>query len=136
MTLDEIAALLPGILHDAGLRTLTIDYTSRQAILGLRIFTADPEAKTEAEREAYQSVTLTISGLLWCVIECPKNFEDAEGQELWIDAGSLDSLKERPKLPEVPERIFVWWIFVQQWNAFIYLAGAAASVRPRIEQPA
>jgi hypothetical protein len=44
MTLDEIAAELPDILHDAVLQTLTIDDISRQATFGLPICVGDPPA--------------------------------------------------------------------------------------------
>ena len=128
MTLDEIAAQLPGVLHDAGLRSLTIDYASHEATFGLRIYVGDPDATTEADRRAYRSVTLTISGLLWCVIECPESAYSATGDELWIDAGPIDNLKERPMVPAMPEGAFAWWIFVQQWNAFIYVAGRTPSI--------
>ena len=127
MTLDEIVAQLPAVLHDAGLRTLTIDYTSRRITFGLDICVGDPDANTEAEREAYRPVRLTISGLLWCVIECAESAANA-GEGLWIDAGSLDSLKQRPNVPGVPDGAFAWWIFVHQWNGFIYVAGRTASI--------
>jgi len=50
MTLDEIAADLPHVLHDAFLQTLSIDYTSRQARFGLHVCVGDPDAKSETER--------------------------------------------------------------------------------------
>ena len=128
MTLDEIAAQLPDVLHDAGLRTLAIDYAANKATFGVRVCVGDPDAVTEAEREAHRAVTLTISGLLWCVIEGPGIGYTAAVEELWIDAGSIDSLKNRPLLPVVPDGAFAWWIFVQQWNACIYVAGRSASV--------
>ena len=128
MTLDEIAAQLPDVLHDAGLRTLTIDYAANTAMFGVRVCVGDPNASTEAEREAHRSLTLTISGLLWCVLESPGNGYAASPEELWIDAGSLDSLTNRPLLPAVPEGAFAWWIFVKQWNAFIYVAGRSVSI--------
>ena len=126
MTLDEIAAQLPGILHDAVLRALKIDYASHEATFGLRIHVGDPDATTEADREGYRSVTLTISGLLWCVIECPESADSAT-DELWIDAGPIESLKERPMVA-VPDGAFAWWIFVHQWNAFIYVAGRTPAI--------
>ena len=50
------------------------------------------------------------------------------GNELWIDAGPLHSLKNQPALPAVSDGAFVWWIFVRQWNAFMYIAATDASV--------
>jgi hypothetical protein len=125
---DEIASDLPNSLHDALLETLTIDYPSRRATFTLRAAIGNPDADTEAEREAYRPLTVTISALLWCVIESPELGNSATGEELQIDAGRLGDLKSRPNVPTVPAGAFAWWIYVQQWNAFIYVAGGAATV--------
>ena len=94
----------------------------------LRLSIGDPQADTEAEREAYQEATLTISGLLWCVIEPPRTDSTAKAEALWIDAGRLQDLTDRTNAPAAPDDALAWWIFVQQWNAFIYVAGNTATV--------
>jgi hypothetical protein len=63
--LEGVAGEWPNGLHDAFLRTLTIDYASRRATLSLQVWVGDPNADAEVEREAYRPLTLTISGLLW-----------------------------------------------------------------------
>jgi hypothetical protein len=128
MTIDDIAAELPNGFHDALLRTLKVDYVSRRATLELRVCVGDPDAPTEIEREAYRPLTLSISGLLWCVVEPPKSVAGKSGDELWIDAGPVSSLKEKPAIPAVPANAFAWWIFVHEWNAFMYIAGSEASL--------
>jgi hypothetical protein len=128
MTLEDIAASLPNGFHDALLRTLTVDYVSRRATLNLRVWVGDVDARREADREAYRAVTLTISGLLWWIVESPQNVTGATGEELWIDAGPLSSLQTKPDVPSVSDDAFAWWIFVRQWNAFMYIAGSDASL--------
>ncbi len=123
MTLDDIALELPNGFHDALLRTLTIDYVSHRATLALRVWVGDAHAATEAEREAYRPATLTVSGLAWCIVESPEPVTDGTGDGLWIDAGPVSNLKDKPALPTVPDGAFAWWIFVRQWNAFMYIAG-------------
>jgi hypothetical protein len=128
MTLEDIAAELPNGFHDAFLRRLTIDYASRRATLALNMWVGDVAATTDAEREAYRPVTVTISGLLWCIIEPPGVNSQGDADGLWIDAGPVSGLKNKPTIPAVPDDAFAWWIFVREWNAFIYVAGTDASL--------
>jgi len=89
----------------------------------------DLHAKTETERETYRPATLSIDGLWWCITEAPQSGKlRDDGKGLWIDAGPVSSLKEPPRIPVVSDNAFAWWIFVRQWNAFIYLAGTNASL--------
>lgn len=127
MTLADIARGLPGTLHDAALLSLAIDYRSRRAALGLSVDVSDPDPMTPTEGEVYQPATLIVSELVWCIVEPPGSSSVGTG-ELWIDAGLVSELPQSPPLPPVPDGAFVWWIFVQQWNSFIYLAGRHFSI--------
>jgi len=124
---EGVTADWPNGLHDALLRTLTIDYTSARATLALNIWVGDPSAATEADREAYRAVTLTISGLLWCIIESPTSQDEVPADGLWIDGGLLSDLKEKPSVPTVPADAIALWLYVREWNSFIYIAGREAS---------
>jgi hypothetical protein len=128
MTLEDIAAELPNGFHDAFLRRLTIDYADRRATPVLNVWVGDVAATTDAEREAYRPVTITISSLLWCIIESPRAERDGDADGLWIDAGPVSSLKSKPAIPTVPDDAFAWWTFVRERNAFIYIAGTDASL--------
>ena len=129
MSLESIAAELPNGFHDAFLRRLVLDYVGRRATLALNVWVGNIDAATDAEREAYRPVNVAISGLLWCIIEAPKTTGYGSGiaDGLWIDAGPVSSLKNKPAIPTVPDEAFAWWIFVREWNAFIYIAGTDAS---------
>src|SRR5262245_48091894 len=94
MTLDEVVSQLPSGLHDALLRTLTVDWVARRATLTLSVCVGDPEAPADDEREADRAVSLSFSGLLWCIIESPSNTESEIANELWIDAGPLSDLRK------------------------------------------
>ena len=127
MTLEDIAAELPNGFHDAFLRLLAVDYVDRRATLGLNVWVGNLDAATDAEREVYRPVTVIISGLLWCIIEAPETTDYPGVDGLWIDSGPVSSLKNTPAIPTVPDDVFAWWIFVREWNAFIYIAGTDAS---------
>ena len=90
----------------------------------------DVDAATHADRDAYRPVVVTLSGLLWWIAEPPANATGVSGDELSIDAGPLDSLRKRPAVPVVSDDAFAWWIFVRQWNAFMYFAATDASLVP------
>ncbi len=128
-SLAAIAAELPNGFHDAFLRRLSLDFSERRATLTLDVWVGDLHAKTETEREAYRPITVNIHGLLWCITEAPEsmNLRD-DGKGLWIDAGPVSSLKEPRRIPAVPDDAFAWWVFVREWNAFIYIAGTDAAL--------
>jgi hypothetical protein len=125
-SLAAIAATFPNGFHDAFLRRLVLDFAEQRATLTLNVWVGDLDAKTEAEREAYRFVTIDIMGLLWCITEPPDAGARHDGKGLWIDAGPVSTLKEKPRLPAVPDDAFVWWIFIRDWNGFIYIGGTDA----------
>src|SRR4026209_1489392 len=100
MTLDDVVAELPNGLHDALLRTLTIDFVARRATFTMRAWVGKADAETIAEREAYRPLTLSVSGLLWCIVEPPGNDGIAATEELWIDGGPLTDLQSSPSVPQ------------------------------------
>src|SRR5215831_10822224 len=106
MTLTDIAAQLPNGFHDAFLRTLTVDYALAKATMAVRICVGDVNSTIEAAREAYRAATLTLTGLQWCVIERPNGASKATEDGLWIDAGPLNDLKQKPNLPAIPDDAF------------------------------
>lgn len=128
MTLDELAASIPNGFHDACLSTISIDYTKREVQLILDIWVADDVERPE-EIETYRVAEVTLTGLAYWVSEPP----DArslflEPGALWIDSGPLDTLERKDSLhlPPTPAGAFANWIFVRDWNAFIYVAAEDA----------
>ncbi len=126
MTLDDLTSSLPNGLHDAELRAVNIDFERGVARLDLDIWLGD-----ELELEAYRRGRIELSRLLFWVSEPPDpRYPFAEPGGLKIDAGPLtaDTPANRPALPAIPHDRFANWIFVSDWNAFIFLAAGEASI--------
>lgn len=134
MTLDDLASSLPNGLHDAQLKSVTVNYVAGEARLLLDIWMGDLEAATEAEREKCAQAEIILTGLAFWVCEPPDSrypFNIHRG--LRIDTGPVHSLRKPPLtvLPPVPEGLFLNWIFVSDWNAFIYVAARHARLEWR-----
>jgi hypothetical protein len=127
MTLDELNASLPNGLHDARLGKLAIDFTERTVSLDLNVWVGDEE-----ERETYRPAELILSGLLFWVSEPPDpSYPYALPRPLSIDAGPFTDTqpKNQPALPPVPPGAFANWLYVRDWNAFVYVAARNASLK-------
>jgi hypothetical protein len=81
--------------------------------------------------EAYRPAIINLTGLHFWIVEPPD--PDYPGDEAWlvIDTGEVSTLKSAPaiRLPDVPQTAFVNWIYVRQWNAFMYVAAETADHR-------
>ncbi len=131
-TLDVLSASIPNGLHDAELKTLAIDYVKREVRLSLNISVGDLDAVAEAEREAYRHAEVILSGLIYYVCEPPDaGYPYDRGGSVRIDIGAMQTLTQPASmtLPPVPTTAFVNWIFVNEWNAFIYVAAQDARLR-------
>jgi hypothetical protein len=108
------------------LRAVDIDFVRGVACLDVDIWIGDG-----LERETYRNARIKLSRLLFWIAEPPDpRYPFAEPGGLRIDAGPLteESPKSRPSLPPVPPDRFANWIFVTDWNAFIFLAAGDASL--------
>ena len=130
MTLEEVAASLPNGFHDTYIKRISTDYVSGTASFDLEIWVGDVSAEKEEEREVYRAARLTLSDLLFCIIEPPDpSYPYDDKKPLWVDGGPLDSAPASSsiQLPSpLPENSFVYWFFVNNWNSFIYVAAMAA----------
>jgi hypothetical protein len=130
MTIEEVLASLPNGLHDAHLGSVHLDYAERTAQLHLDIWIGNMSLDGKA-REARRPVVLKLSGLWYFVVEPPDSkYDFHEPKPLWIDAGVELPGPEVPsvKLPELPEGAFTFWMYVNDWNAFIHVAAMHANV--------
>ena len=129
MTIEEIEQTLPNGFHDASLEKLNVDYDKREAKLEILVDVGDPESPREELKETNRKGILTLSGLLFCVIEPPDSrypYQKAKG--LWLSGtGLVESAKLSTKLPEpLPKGVFANYFFVRDWNSFIIVAAADA----------
>jgi hypothetical protein len=127
MTIDDIARTLPNGFHDAEVSTITLNYSADEAVLRMDVWIGDLYSTS---CETYRTACLTLSGLIFCVIEPPNTPGEIRGREpLCIDTGSVESLSNPPetKLPsESIEGSFTNWIYVRHWNSFIYISAEEA----------
>ena len=130
MTLEEVAASLPNGFHDAYIKSISTDYVIGTATFDLEIWVGDDAAEKEEEREVYRAARLTLSDLLFCVIEPPEpHYPYYDKKPLWVDGGPWNSapISTSIQLPSpLPANAFVYWFFVNNWNSFIYVAAMAA----------
>lgn len=132
MQLDDLLARddFAATFHDASVHRLTLDYVAREAVLECSICVGNPDAEDEQEREARRNGTLIFQGLLYCAIDPPDPrypYSDRDG--LWIsDVGPLDLRPDSAKRFPVnlPAEAFAHYFFVNDWNAFIYIAARSA----------
>jgi hypothetical protein len=114
------------------LKTTAIDYLKREMTLSLDIWVGDLGAPSSVEREAYRSAEVRLTGLIYYVGEPPDTrYQYDQYGSIRIDVGSLSLLKRPPmmNLPSVEKPAFANWIYVSDWNAFIYVAAQAAHLR-------
>ncbi|MCK4762436.1 MAG: hypothetical protein KAW12_09585 [Candidatus Aminicenantes bacterium] len=130
MDIWTIEKTLPNGFHDAFLQNISIDYVKRELQLDMEILVGDPDAPTEAEREAYKNAHLKLKGLIYCVIEPPDpNYPFSKKEPLWIDIGKIDSSTEPTnlKLPQkIPPEAFSFWMYSSDWNSSFYISAMEA----------
>ncbi len=129
MTLDELARGLPSGLHDAALVRLAVDYEQQSLTIEVRICVGDPDASSDPLREARRPACITLSGLVFCILDPPDSRYpfDARGPMV-IDAGPGEPSTAPGAHPPVPAGAFLAWIFVSGWNSFIRFAARDAEL--------
>ena len=131
MKIEDIEKTLPNGFHDAILQRLNIDYINKIIEFDLKIWIGDLASKNEVTREEYRKMRLTLKGFTFFIIEKPDHtYPFASCEELTIDMGRLSSLKDSKYLENLiltlPEKALSYWIFVSQWNSFIYFSALDA----------
>jgi hypothetical protein len=128
-TLDEISASIPNGFHDAQLLKLVLDYTKREVQLTLDVWIA--ESLEPEEKEAYRLALLTLYGLHFWVCEAPEEGDpNPSPNGASIDICSMDRIMDanQRKLPSVPPGVFVNWIYVNDWNTYMFVGAETASL--------
>jgi len=89
-----------------------------------------------AKREAYTEAKLTITGLVYFILEPPdydflkKYPSSLDSEGLWVDVGFGNNPSHCIKLPQpLPEGAFYNWFFVNNWNSFIHIAAMDAMIK-------
>jgi hypothetical protein len=133
MNLDDIQASLPNGFHDAILESVRIDYMRRNVEMFLNLWVGDLTSEDRSIREQHRQGVLTISDFNYYLIEAPDpSYPYARDPGLTIDGGpySPGALKSAPKLPtKIPEGMFQYWFFVNEWNSFIHVCARDAGFK-------
>ena len=120
--------------HDVKVSHICVDYVKRVAELECTIpvgFWNSPNRHGVTEGEIKGTVVMT--GLLYFVMEPPDPnypYEYSEGIEITsegpVPPGGFDTANAS-KLPQnLPDEAFQHWFFVNDWNAFIFVAAMDA----------
>ena len=113
--------------HDAWIERLTLDYFVRNAVIDCSICIGNPDSKDAETREARRSGRLKIQGLLYCAIDPPKSsYPHKNSDGLWVAGDGpvgTDGISGEGLPANLPDGAFVHYFFVNDWNAFIYIAG-------------
>lgn len=131
MTLDELYRTLPNGLHDAVVHTINVNYSKSEAKFDISVWVGDLESKDETKREAYRDGTLVLYDIGYFIVETPDPTYPYYGTgKITIDTGEVKSLSQQPsvKLPPAQESMFENWIYVYEWNSFIYVAARNAEI--------
>jgi hypothetical protein len=129
MNFKNLEETLPNGFHDGRLKSLSIDYVSRTLNMDMDLCTGNPEAKAEKERESYRSATVIVENLEFCIIDPPASgYPFNKARQLTIDAGPGAPPNDSVKIPNIGTSSFLFWIWVNEWNAFIRIAAEGIKI--------
>jgi len=127
MTIEEIDLSLPNGFHDSKILGVRLDYVRQTAEIDLEIHVSGVD---DEDTEKYQRATLSISGLIYFVIEPPGPPNTAHAQPSRVDGGSSELKRTAYPLPKpLPDGAFTYWFFVSNWNSFIHIAALTADIK-------
>jgi len=126
MTLEEVDLSLPNGFHDSSILGVRLDYVQRTAEIDFEILVSGPD---DVDPEKYRPATLSISELIYFVIEPPGPPNTSHATPSLVDGGSSKLEQAAYQLPEpLPDGAFTYWFFVNNWNAFIHIAALSAHI--------
>lgn len=129
MNIADIENTLPNGLHDAALVAIAINYENSELVLSLKVNVENSDMPHTDTGEDQREGRIIVTGLVCCVIEPPDpryQYKDCVG--LWItSSGQLQPDEILGKLPgPLPDGAFAHYFFINDWNAFIYVAAMDA----------
>ena len=139
VTLEELDHNLPNGFHDAEIFSFELDYAAGTARFRMNLLVGWPD-DPEPERQAYQEATLVVNGLCFCSIDPPSSTYPflPDGKPICVsgDPAKSDHLSSLPDLAaKFPSETWCYRFFVDDWNAFIYIAGREAELTWVGEKP-
>jgi hypothetical protein len=132
VTLDELDSTLPNGFHDVEIFSIELDYSGGRARFRMSLLVGSPDAPAP-ERDKRQEATLNLAGLCFCSIEAPDpRYAFIPNGAPVIASGDPGKPDHLPSLPALaakwPEGVWCYRFFVDNWNAFIYIAARHAEI--------
>ena len=128
MTFEELENELPNGLHDAEVRSISVDYARRSLALELSIWVGSMDDSPE-RREAYKTGRLEVSGLIFLAMEPPDaRYPYRVESRLTVDSVDPRRSLDAELLGSIPGDAFCRGFFVVQWNACLHFAGKHAEM--------
>lgn len=123
MTLEELDALYPNGLDDAGIERLNLDYHSRSAEIHFNFRRKPPDGPN---RDDYERAVLLLRGFYYFVIEPPDTDHFLYPERSIQVSGSAEDASEFPLfghfMPRLPADAFCCRLYVHERNSFIHIA--------------
>lgn len=113
---EKLYDLLPNGLHDADLRSFTMNYAEHELTLAVAAWVSTGEP-----RELYRSARVTFGGVTFICIEPPRDRAELSiKQSIRIDAGVLDLQHELVAHLGVADPVN--YVFMKDFNSFIFFS--------------
>lgn len=129
MTIEQIETNLPNGFHDAEVISIAINFTTRSLVLDLQLWVGNLDAADKSSREERQRARLTVTSLLFCVIEPPDPRYLQSRKTVISSCGEGTPPRSATAFSgEIPAGNFLHWFYSSSSNSFIYVAAKDASL--------
>jgi hypothetical protein len=139
VTIEELEGALPNGFHDAKIFSFEVDYVAGIAKFRMNLLVGWPD-DPEPERQTYQEAVLVVSDLCLLSVDPPSSKYPflPDGKPICVsgDAAKSDHLPSLQDLvARFPDGTWCYRFFVDDWNAFIHIAGRNGEVTWVGEKP-
>jgi hypothetical protein len=127
MTFEDLDQELPNGFHDAKIRNISVDFLNRSVLIGVELLVGLPDTPNP---EDYRAGTLKLIEPCMFFVEPPDPAYPfvPRGRPVNVDGDPVragQSVAVDRLLPVLPQNACVYRFFLEEWNSFLYLAGAS-----------
>lgn len=129
MTIEQIEANLPNGFHDADVISIAINFRTRGLVLDMQLWVGVLDASDKSSREERRRAILTVTDLVFCVIE-PPDARYVESRTMVISSCGEGTPPNRTRVfsGEIPDGNFLHWFYSSSSNSFVHIAAKDASL--------
>lgn len=126
MTFEDLDRDLPNGFHDAKIRNISIDFLGRSVSIGVDLLVGLPDTKNPDD---YRAGMLRLAEPYMFFVEPPDPTYPfvRRGRPVSVDGDPVRAGQNAAVdrlLPALPRDACVYRFFLEEWNSFLYLAGA------------